>query len=773
VGTAPVAAPARADTGLSSAEAAERAARGLTNVATTTGRRTVGDILRANVLTRFNAILGTLLVVILLTGEYRDGLFGIVLVTNALVGIVQELRAKRALDRLTVAAAPRARVLRDGTVVQVASTDVVLDDVVDVSRGDQLVVDGTVLASTGLLVDESLLSGESEPVAKHVGDVVLSGSFVVAGTGRYVAEAVGDAAYAARLAREAKRFTVVTSELRAGIDGILRIATWLLPLAAVLLVVAHRGAGGSLTTRVRSSIAGIGAMIPEGLVLLTSVAFAVAVLRLARRRVLVQDLAAVEVLARVDVVLVDKTGTLTDGAMELEAVEAIDGSPAPPVAVAALGALARIEQRPTGSAAALAAALPEPGWRAESVVPFSSSTRASGAVFAEHGAWRLGAPDGLLPVGHPVAARAEALSAAGLRVLLLERELEPVALVALRERVRPDAAATVAFFTAQGVAVKIVSGDHPRTAGAVGARVGLPDGSTLDGRQLPDDADELGAAIEGAAVVGRVRPEQKRDIVRALQRRGHVVAMTGDGVNDVLALKDADLGVAMGSGSDATRAVAPLVLLDDTFATLPEVVAEGRRVIANVERVANLFVTKSVYAFLLAVSVGIAGLPFPFFPRHLTVVSTLTIGVPAFFLALAPNEHPIRAGFTRRVAAFAVPAGAVAAAATFAGYALAGDHAQRPVEQRTLAVLVLFLVASWVLLILARPLVPWKAVLLSAMGLAFATAMVTPPVRRFFDLDLPDLELTMAGVGVAATAIAVLELGWQLAGWRSRRGDAR
>jgi cation-transporting ATPase E len=773
--------PAR---GLTTAEVAERRERGLVNVVTDDSRRTVADIIRSNVLTRFNAILGTLLVVVLATGEYRDALFGIVLVTNALIGIVQELRAKQTLDRLEVVSAPRIRVVRDGDTAEVATETVVAGDVVDVGSGDQLPVDGVVLTAAGLEIDESLLTGESEPVHKRPGDRVLSGSFVVAGNGRFEATEVGDAAYAAQLAKEAKKFTTVRSELRDGINTILRVGSWLLLPVGVLLVVSQVRSTHELGDALRSSVAGVGAMIPEGLVLLTSVAFAVGVTRLGRRQALVQELPAVEVLARVDVVCIDKTGTLTEGALVVTGIERPDGAPAGDDVIDALGALVAAEERPNASLRAIAAVSRDPQWELERAVPFSSSRKWSGASFAGRGTWLLGAPEVLLDDEHPLRERVEALAATGMRVILLASAEGPVgeesparvdaaALIAIEEAIRPEAPDTLAYFAAQDVALKIISGDNPTTVGAVAKKVGMTSGgSPVDARTLPEDLDELGAVLEESSVFGRVQPHQKRAMVRALQRRGHVVAMTGDGVNDVLALKDADIGLAMGSGSGACRAVAQVVLLDDSFASMPSVVAEGRRVIGNVERVANLFVTKSVYALLLAVAVGIAQQPFPFLPRHLTIVSSLTIGIPAFFLALAPNEERSRPGFVGRVARFAVPAGTVAATATFAAYAVAGNETKTSlVQERTVAVIVLFLVASWVLVILARPFNEWKAILAASMVVAFVVVLATPGIREFFELRLPSTVLVLAAIGIAAIAVGLLELGWQLAGWQRRRHE--
>jgi len=775
--------PAAAPTGLTEAEVAERRAQGLVNVTSGSTKRTVAGIVRANVLTRFNAILGTLLVVVLAIGDYRDALFGIVLVSNALIGIVQELRAKRTLDRLELVAAPRATVVRDGAPREVAVTDVVRDDLVEAHAGDQIVVDGVVVASDNLEVDESLLTGEADPIHKAPGDRVLSGSFVVAGSGRYQATAVGDDAYAARLAAEAKQFVLARSELREGTDRILRVLTWVLIPTAGLLVASQLNSNASFVDAVSGSVAGIAASIPEGLVLLTSMAFAVGVIRLGRRQALVQELAAVEVLARVDVVCVDKTGTLTAGGLSAGALHLVDDLLTEADVRAGIASLVAAEPRPNASLAALGELGAGTPWPATAAVPFSSARKWSAASFDGAGTWVLGAPDVLLPEGDPVRARAEELAAAGSRVLLIARTAAPLegealpdgrraaALCCLEEQVRPEAPDTIAWFKRQGVDVKVISGDHPVTVANIADQVGVEGADApIDARELPEDQGELAQLLEERSVFGRVQPHQKRAMVGALQSRGHVVAMTGDGVNDVLALKDADIGVSMGSGSGATRSVAQLVLLDDSFASLPAVVGEGRRVIANIERVANLFVTKSVYALLLSIAIGVAQLPFPFYPRHLTIISSLTIGIPGFFLALAPNERRAYPGFVGRVVRFAVPAGIVAAVATFSGYYLARTEPGISLTgERTTAVIVLFLVAAWVLMILARPLTKARVAMLTALGLAFVAAMSIPFTRDFFELRIPPVIVVFAAIGIAAIAIGVLEAGWQIVEWRRRK----
>jgi cation-transporting ATPase E len=726
--------------------------------------RTIGQIVRANVLTRFNALLGSLLVVILIVGPIQDALFGLVLISNAGIGIYQELRAKATLDRLAVLTSPTARIVREGEVRDAPVTDVVVDDVLELRPGDQVVVDGAVLEGSGLEVDESLLTGESEPVVKSPGADVLSGSFVAAGHGRFRATRVGADAYAMQLAEKARRFELTRSELRTGIDRILRIVTWLLVPTAALVAISQFRSNTNVNDAIRGSVAATVAMVPEGLVLLTSVAFALGVVRLARRRVLVQELPAVEVLARVDVLCIDKTGTLTEGRLVVDDVEVL--SDADPYRDA-LAALAAADPDPNATLRAIGESFADrsDGWHAERTIPFSSARRWGGASFGARGTWVLGAPDVLLgPKAGARLEQARAHAEAGRRVVLLGRtageirteavpnELVPVALVILTDRVRATASRTLAYFARQGVEVKVISGDHPDTAASVARRVGLAGADRpFDATVLPQERDRMAETLDTYSVFGRVTPQQKRKMVEALQVRGHVVAMTGDGVNDVLALKDADIGIAMGSGTAATRAVAQLVLLDSTFDPLPSVVGEGRRVLGNIERTSNLYVTKTVYAMLIALGVGVVGLEFPFLPRQLTLIGALTIGIPSFFLALAPNEERARPGFLRRVLRFTIPAGTLAAIATFLGYVLAKQEPGVTLaEARTAATMVLLYIGFLVLSIIAAPLSGWRLALVWTMPALFGLAMAIPAAREFFALYPPPAIVWLAAFGIAA-----------------------
>ncbi|MFD7548428.1 HAD-IC family P-type ATPase [Streptomyces sp. NPDC059578] len=776
--------------GLTSAEVSERVARGEVNDVPVRSSRSLAEIVRANVLTRFNAIIGVLWAIMLVVAPIQDSLFGFVILANTGIGIVQELRAKRTLDSLAVIGEARPTVRRDGAAVEVPTSGIVLGDLIEVGPGDKVVVDGTCVEADGLEIDESLLTGEADPVVKRPGDAVLSGSFVVAGGGAFTATKVGREAYAAQLAEEASRFTLVHSELRSGISTILKYVTWMMiPTATGLIISQLVVRNHDFKDSVARTVGGIVPMVPEGLVLLTSVAFAIGVIRLGRKQCLVQELPAIEGLARVDTVCLDKTGTLTEGGMDVTELRVLGGAD-PAYVRRVLGALGESDPRPNASLQAIIAAHPVPaGWRCTRSLPFSSARKFSGASFdeadGESSTWLLGAPDVLLPTGDPSLAATEELNRQGLRVLLLVkavRELDaledgavtegarPTALVVLEQRLRPDAADTLRYFAEQDVRAKVISGDNAVSVGAVAGKLGLAGAdATVDARTLPAERDAMASALDEHTVFGRVTPQQKREMVGALQSRGHTVAMTGDGVNDVLALKDADIGVAMGSGSEATRAVAQIVLLNNSFATLPSVVAEGRRVIGNITRVATLFLVKTVYSVLLAILVVVSQVEYPFLPRHLTLLSTLTIGVPAFFLALAPNTERARPHFVRRVMRYAIPGGIIAATATFVTYLLARSYytgAGSLEAETSAATLTLFLISLWVLAIIARPYTWWRVALVVAMASGFGLVLVVPWLQRFFALDLVGVAMPWAAVGVAGVAAAVLEGTWR---WVDRR----
>jgi len=773
--------------GLSDAEVAQRVAEGKTNDVPARAARSVKEIVRANVFTRINAILGVLLIIVLATGSFINGLFGLLIVANSGIGIIQELRAKQTLDKLAIVGQAKPVVRRQSGTAAKSPNEVVLDDVIELGPGDQIVVDGDLIEEANLEVDESLLTGEADPIDKDVGDKIMSGSFVVAGSGAYRATKVGREAYAAKLAEEASKFTLVKSELRSGINKILQFITYLLIPAGLLIIYTQLfTTDADWRESVLRTVGALVPMVPEGLVLMTSIAFAVGVVRLGRRQCLVQELPAIEGLARVDVVCADKTGTLTENGMRVSDLESLTEEDVTDV----LASLAADDSRPNASMQAIGEAYGSPpGWTATATAPFKSATKWSGASYGEHGNWVIGAPDVLLDPSSPQAEQAEQIGARGLRVLLLGAsdcsvdapdapgEVTPVALVVLEQRVRPDARDTLDYFASQKVTVKVISGDNAVSVGAVAGTLGLH-GETMDARQLPSEPGELADTMQEYTTFGRVRPDQKRAMVHALQSRGHTVAMTGDGVNDVLALKDADIGVAMGSGSSASRAVAQIVLLDNKFATLPYVVGEGRRVIGNIERVSNLFLTKTVYSVLLAVLVGLAGLssklfgtdplPFPFQPIHVTIVAWFTIGIPAFVLSLAPNKERAHTGFVRRVMTSALPSGLVVGIATFASYLLAYQgRAATGTEQTqasTAALITLLVSALWVLAVVARPYEWWRVALVAVSALAYVVMFSIPLASEQFMLDPSNIALTSMALGMGVAAAVLIEVIWWVQG---------
>ncbi len=778
-------------TGLSDAEVAQRVAEGKTNDVPARASRTVSEIVKANVFTRINAILSVLFLIVVATGSLINGLFGLLIIANSAIGIIQEIRAKNTLDALAIVGQAKPRVRRQSQTVLMPANEVVLDDIIELGPGDQVVVDGELVEESNIEVDESLLTGEADPIAKDVGDTVMSGSFVVAGTGAYRATKVGREAYAARLAEEASKFTLVKSELRSGVNQILRFITYLLWPAGLLtiytqLFTTHAGWRESVLRMVGALVP----MVPEGLVLMMSIAFAVGVVRLGRRQCLVNELPAIEGLARVDVVCADKTGTLTENGMRLSDVTPLESAAAQTRIADALASLAADDPRPNASMQAIAEAYgTPPGWTATATAPFRSATKWSGASYAEHGNWVIGAPDVLARSGSPVAEQAEQIGAKGLRVLLLGTsdravdacdapgEVTPVALVVLEQRVRPDARETLEYFAEQQVSVKVISGDNAVSVGAVAGSLGLR-GEAMDARELPTEPAALADTMQEYTVFGRVRPDQKRSMVHALQSREHTVAMTGDGVNDVLALKDADIGVAMGSGSPAARSVAQIVLLDNKFATLPYVVSEGRRVIGNIERVSNLFLTKTVYSVWLALLVGIWGLVaaithatpllFPFQPIHVTIAAWFTIGIPAFILSLAPNNERAHTGFVRRVMLAALPSGLTVGVATFTSYLVAYPwHDRTPqlqTQASTAALITLLITAWWVLATVARPYQWWRIGLVAVSGLAYVVIFSIPLAREKFMLDPSNVRLTLIAVAIGIAGAVVIEVLWWLQG---------
>ncbi len=787
--------------GLTRAEVAQRVAAGKTNAYRPPVSRGVWSIVRANVFTLFNGVIGFCFVTLLVLGRWQDALFGFSALGNLILGSWQELRAKLTLDRLSLPSSPWADVVRDGDEARIPSDDIVLDDLVVVRLGERVPADARVVEADGLQVDESLLTGESDPVEKVPGDLLFGGSLVVGGEGRGVVERVGEATFANRLAAQARRFSLVSSELNAGIRRVLTWVTYALgPLAALIFPAQVVALGGwsalsSPDAWEQASVFGIAAvvaMIPLGLVLMTSIAFAVGAVRLAREGVLAQELAAVEVLARVDVICFDKTGTLTAGGVQFdEHVLLLDEGDAPRGWRGVLGWFASAPDA-NATARGLAPAFGSPvADEPAARVAFASERKWSAVGFPEGaqapGSWVLGGPDVVFPDGR-LESRTAPLTASGRRTLVLAHSadplpdepvlpggLRPVALLVFRERIRPDAAETLAFFAREGIAIRVFSGDDPRTVAAIAREVGIPVGEPVDARELPDDPAALREAAESHLVVGRITPDQKRELTQALQDAGHTVAMIGDGVNDIPALKAADIGIAMSTGAPAARAVARMVLLEGRFSRLPLVFGEGRQVLANIERVSMLFFSKTVWAALLTLLVGLSVVEFPFLPRQLSVLDGLTIGIPAFLLALIPNSRPYRPGFLRRALGFAVPTGC-AIALTLAGFAAAMTWSGVPAaEMRTGATVVLGVAGLWVLVLMARPFTLWKAFLVAVMAAGLVGVFVVPLVSDFLVLRmLTPGEWAVTAV-TAAGAVVLIEaaraVGARVVAAREARGS--
>ena len=833
--SASLAMPETPQTGLTAQEVASRMDDGRSNRVRTSTSRSLADIVRANVFTLFNGIILAAMVMVLATGSWRDAVFGFVILINTGIGIFTELRAKRTLDRLSILVAANYVVRRDGRNVEVPHDAIVLDDLLWIRSGDQVPADADIVDSYGLELDESMLTGESRTVRKDAGDQVFSGSTAVSGMALARVTAVGEHGYAATLTAQAKVYKKTVSDLNKGINTILKFMTFLVVPLCVLLILSqiHTVGGWSVAIStgewrqaVVSAVAGVVGMIPEGLVLLTSLNFAIAAMRLARHNTLVQELESVETLARVDCLNLDKTGTVTDGGIAFDRLIPLGGAPAGADERAASQALydGCAEEPPNGTGQAVLAGLKARGYgpgAVESRVPFSSARKWS-AVAKAGETWYMGAPEvivaaldgdyaevlrqvneyaddgnrvllvarsmaplsrlrrqlpsergakesGLAPLAEGSCPRSglrgASEEAAGADEPQLDPQAEPVALVLCSEKIRDDAESTLAWFREQGVRCRVISGDNPATVGAIAAKVRLTGDRrpvAMDARELPDDINELAGVLEHVDVLGRVLPDQKKAIVQALHATDHVVAMTGDGVNDALAIKEADLGIAMGNAAPATKAVAQVVLVDSKFSHLPDVVARGRQVMANMERVASLFLVKTVYSALISLGVVLTAIPFPYLPRHITYIGGLTIGAPAFILALAPNTRRYIPGFLKRVVRFALPGGmGIALSVLIASWALPGImgwNVERDgdlASLRATCAIIVFVLGVLVLARVAQPLDSWRGILVAGFAAAGVIGMFIPFVANFFALEVPTGRV-LAGTGVALLLSAAI-----------------
>lgn len=662
--------------GLSPQETKLRQSNGLSNIMPPSNTKSEGQIIKENVLTFFNLIFLVLALCLCLVGSFKNLMFLLVAVANTVVGSFQEIRAKRAVDKLTLVAAGTAKAIRSGQRVSVRTDQLVRDDIVEFAAGDQICADA-VVRDGQLQVNESLLTGEADAILKNPGDTLKSGSFVISGRARVQLTHVGSESYAAKLAAEARRNVRSTkSEMMLSLTKLITVVgIALIPLGIILFLRHFLSVFQGLPLRdsVESTVSALIGMIPEGLYLLTSVAIAASCLKLSRKRVLVQDMNCIETLAHVDVLCVDKTGTITEPTMEVTDVYPLNSERFSYDDIEKiLAAFYHGEEPDNETARAMGQQFAgETSWRAVKRMAFSSSTKWSGADFGENGRYVVGAPEFIMGDRYDsIRSEAEPWSERGCRVLLLaaydtafddgplqSAHVAPIALVFLSNLLRPDAQETFRYFASQGVSVRVISGDNPITVAQVATRAGIENADRyVDATTLSTEQD-FEEAVKYYAVFGRVTPEQKRYLVRAFQKQGHTVAMTGDGVNDVLALKDANCGIAMASGSQAASQVAQIVLLNSQFSAMPAIVAEGRRVINNIQRAASLFLVKNIFSFALTLLLLFIDMPYPLLPIQLSLISTFTIGIPSFFLALEPNYARVEGKFMRNVIRRAMPGG--------------------------------------------------------------------------------------------------------------------
>lgn len=719
--------------GLTAAAVQQRLTAGLHNEPLPPLTRSVQQIFRDNLLTLFNLINVLLGALVFMTGSYKNLLFLFVVIMNTAIGIFQEIRAKRQVDKLTILSAAKMTVIRDGQKVSVDQAELVQDDLISVTRGDQIPVDVLVRETTGLEVDESQITGESEPIIKGNGDELISGSVLLGGHGIVQATVVGHGSYIKQLARSAKSDHRTPSQLLTIINRIIKILTFtIIPLGAALFIsTLMRGAGQNRA--ILGTVAAMVGMIPEGLVLLTSVALAAGAFTLGRHQVLVRELPAIEALARVDILCLDKTGTITSGDLKFERIE-----PWADVAAGAvqttLAKLVSAINDDNETAQAIQNGLGKPTVTPDEVMPFSSGRKWSGASF-DGQAYVLGAPEFIFrDVSPALQQRIQQLAQQGFRVLVLAKvaklttpkpmDPEALGLVLITDELRPNAQATFGFFAKQDVALKVISGDNPVTVASIAKRAGIAGADQLIDMSQVGTEPDYDQLVADYNVFGRVTPQQKAGLIKAYQTAGHTVAMTGDGVNDLLAMRQSDCSIAMASGSEATKSLADFVLLDSNFDAMIQVLNEGRRVINNIERVAALYLIKTMYSVALTVIFIFMPHSYPFEPIQLTPISSLMVGIPTFFLALQPDYTRITSRFMKQVMEIAVPAAIAVVGYIMVIDLLGAEFNLNFATTSTLNVLLTGIISLNALLIAARPLNRFKIGLVALMGTLFVMAFL-------------------------------------------------
>jgi len=727
------------------------------------------QIIAQHCLTFFNLVFLVLAVVLAIAGSsIKNMTFMIVMIINTVIGIVQEIRAKRAVEKLTLVAARPVRTVRDGGIRHILSEELVRDDIVIFGPGDQICADGVVCAGQ-LQVNESLVTGEADAIVRQVGEELKSGSFVVAGQARVRLTRVGDDAFAARLSLEAKKDPKAgKSEMMRSLDKLIRVVGFaLIPVGIVLFYQEFVTLKLDLTASAEATVAALVGMIPEGLYLLTSIALAASAIKLSRQRVLVQDMNCIETLARVDVLCVDKTGTITEPKMEVENVLPLTQAP-PEELEAVLTAIYGSGEPENDTAAALKEMFSgKSSWKRKYHIPFTSQTKWSASVFEEQGAYLVGAPETIMgSLYETLRPEVEPWQSTGYRVLLVagyagepsEKGLEPaqvrpLALVLLSNRIRPEALQTFRYFAEQGVCIKVISGDNPATAADVARRAGIAEADAWVDATTLETEEDYTRAVQSYTVFGRVTPDQKKKLVSALKKLGHTVAMTGDGVNDVLAMREANCAVAMAGGAQAASQIAQLVLLDSDFSAMPGIVAEGRRVVNNIQRAATLFLVKNIFSLGLALTTLLIGLPYPIVPIHLTVISALTIGVPSFFLAMEPNYARFQGHFLRGVLRRAFPGGLTNIFVVLAAQAYMAVFGLTLAQTGTVCAAILGVVGLLVLYQVSKPFDKFRAIIWWLMAAALLVCFTA--LGSLFNLHLGDWTTVLVTVTLLIMAPTV------------------
>ncbi|CAM3856355.1 cation-translocating P-type ATPase [Hathewaya histolytica] len=737
--------------GLTKEEVSLRIKEGKINIIPKPPSRTLWEILRANLFTGFNAINAVLAVAVFIAGSPKDSIFAIVIVSNAIIGIYQELKAKKTLEKLSLIKGNNVKVLRYKNIENINAERLVIDDIIFLNSGDQILVDCEVLPNNSIEVDESLLTGESESILKKHGEKLLSGSFIVSGSCYAKVVSVGSNTYSSKLVEEARKFKIINSQLQNAINKIFKVVLYfIIPIGILLTFTQLFIAKRTWQDAILGSVSGIIGMIPEGLVLLTSSTFIIAIIRLSKWDTLIQELPATEVLARVDVLCLDKTGTITRGDLKLDKVVPLNDYSEEYIGNI-LSAIIHSSENLSQTQKAILQKYPNNyNLVIKNKISFSSSRKWEAISFKDEGSWILGAPEFILKNRYnEVSDEVEKAALEGKRVLLLAKfngdvlddrlngDIEKAALLFIGDVIRENAEETVKYFSEQGVTLKIISGDNPITVSTIAKKVGIKGAENyIDARNLPKDNEKLQRIIENTTVFGRVSPYEKREIIKALKKNGHTVAMTGDGVNDILALKESDCGIAMATGSDATKAVAQLVLLNSDFSSLPHVVKEGRKLINNLEKVSELFVSKTVYSILLALIFTLILKPFPLLPIQLTFAGALTIGMPSFFLALEENNEIIKKGFLRRVLRYAIPNGVVIGISTTIMFLVAYYNGLSITQCRSISLMIFALLSLFILLKVALPINKYRLCIVNSMIGLLVLFFSVPLLRRILDIDL-------------------------------------